>query len=115
MAIEAKRFAQGAVATPHYLASAVGLAVLADGGNAIDAIVAANVALGVVAPYFCGYGGDLFAIVWDGRGRDAKPLGYRSAGRAPSAATADAVRATSGSATMPVVGPHSVTVPGAVH
>jgi gamma-glutamyltranspeptidase/glutathione hydrolase len=115
MKIEAKRFAFGSVATPHYLASAVGLGVLADGGNAIDAIIAANLALGVVAPYFCGYGGDLFAIVWDGRGSDAEPLGYRSAGRAPSAATVDAVRATSGSATMPVVGPHSVTVPGAVH
>jgi gamma-glutamyltranspeptidase/glutathione hydrolase len=115
MKIEAKRFAFGSVATPHYLASAVGLGVLADGGNAIDAIIAANLALGVVAPYFCGYGGDLFAIVWDGRASDATPLGYRSAGRAAAAASVDAVRAASGSDTMPVVGPHSVTVPGAVH
>ena len=82
MKIEGKRFAKGAVATPHYLASAVGLGVLADGGNAVDAIVAANLALGVVAPYFCGYGGDLFAIVLDGReGAGAPPRGYRSAGR----------------------------------
>jgi gamma-glutamyltranspeptidase/glutathione hydrolase len=115
MRIEGKRFARAAVATPHYLASAVGLGVLADGGNAIDAIIAANLALGVVAPYFCGYGGDLFAIVWDGRQSGAVPLGYRSAGRAPGAATIDAVRAASGSATMPVVGAHTVTVPGAVH
>src|SRR5260221_2904956 len=86
MNIEAKRFGQGAVATPHYLASAVGLGVLADGGNAIDAIVAANLALGVVAPYYCGYGGDLFAIVYDGRYRAAKPLGFRSAGPAPAGA-----------------------------
>jgi gamma-glutamyltranspeptidase / glutathione hydrolase len=115
MTIEARRFAFGAVATPHYLASAVGLGVLADGGNAVDAIVAANLALGVVAPYFCGYGGDLFAIVSDGRASDAAPVGYRSAGRAPAAATGEAVRAASGGDTMPVVGPHSVTVPGAVH
>lgn len=114
MKIEGKRFAKGAVATPHYLASAVGLGVLADGGNAVDAIVAANLALGVVAPYFCGYGGDLFAIVFDGRRADAAPVGYRSAGRAPSAATLEAVRAGCGSDTMPIVGPHSVTVPGAV-
>jgi gamma-glutamyltranspeptidase/glutathione hydrolase len=113
MKIEAKRFARGGVATPHYLASAVGLGVLADGGNAIDAIVAANLALGVVAPYFCGYGGDLFAIVWDGRRPDAAPRGYRSSGRSPAAATLEAVRAASGSGTMPVVGPHAVTVPGA--
>jgi gamma-glutamyltranspeptidase/glutathione hydrolase len=113
--LEGKRFARGAVATPHYLASAVGLGVLADGGNAVDAIVAANLALGVVAPYFCGYGGDLFAIVWDGRSSAAAPVGYRSAGRAPAAATADAVRSASGFDTMPVVGPHTVTVPGAVH
>src|SRR5229473_772004 len=114
MRIEAKRFARGAVATPHYLASAVGLGVLADGGNAVDAIIAANLALGVVAPYFCGYGGDLFAIVFDGRRADAAPLGYRSAGRSPSGATLEAVFAACGSHTMPVVGAHSVTVPGAV-
>jgi gamma-glutamyltranspeptidase/glutathione hydrolase len=114
MKIEGKRFARGAVATPHYLASAVGLGVLADGGNAVDAIIAANLALGVVAPYFCGYGGDLFAIVHDGRQSDATPRGYRSAGRSPAAATVDAVREASGSETMPIVGPHSVTVPGAV-
>jgi gamma-glutamyltranspeptidase/glutathione hydrolase len=112
--IEGKRFARAAVATPHYLASAVGLGVIADGGNAIDAIVAANLALGVVAPYFCGYGGDLFAIVWDGRRPDAAALGYRSAGRSPAAATLEAVRGACGSAAMPVVGAHSVTVPGAV-
>ena len=59
-------YPRGALATPHYLASAAGAAVFARGGNAIDAIIGANLALGVVAPYLCGYGGDIFAIVWDG-------------------------------------------------
>ena len=54
-------------ATPHYLASAAGAAMLADGGNAVDAAFAANFVLGVVTPYMCGFGGDLLAMVWDGR------------------------------------------------
>ena len=79
-------YPQAALATPHYLASAAGAAVLARGGNAIDAIVGANLALGVVAPYFCGYGGDIFAIVWDG-----ELHGYLGSGRAPTAATLDEI------------------------
>ena len=103
------RFPRGAVASPHYLASAAGLSVLADGGNAVDAIIAANLALGVVAPYFCGYGGDLFAIVWDG-----SLSGYLGSGRSPATATIEGVRARSGGDHMPVFGPDSVTVPGGV-
>jgi gamma-glutamyltranspeptidase/glutathione hydrolase len=105
----AQWFRAGAVATPHHLASSAGLAVLADGGNAIDAIVAANLALGVVAPYYCGYGGDLLAIVHDG-----DVHGYRGVGRAPAGATVATVRDRTGSDTMPVLGAHAVTVPGAV-
>jgi gamma-glutamyltranspeptidase/glutathione hydrolase len=97
------------VATPHYLASAAGLATLARGGNAVDAAIAANLALGVVAPYLCGYGGDVFAIVWDGRLQ-----GYLGSGRSPKAATIDAVREQAHTDAMPLFGPHSVTVPGAV-
>jgi gamma-glutamyltranspeptidase/glutathione hydrolase len=103
------RFPRGAVVTPHYLASAAGLAILADGGNAVDAVVAANLALGVVAPYFCGYGGDLFAIVWDGA-----LTGYLGSGRSSAAATVDAVRARCAGDHMHVFGPDAVTVPGAV-
>ena len=105
----ARAFARAAVSTPHYLASLAGASVLADGGNAVDAVVAANLALGVVAPYYCGPGGDLLAIVWDGA-----PRGYRSAGRAPAAATVERVRDLVGADGMAVNGPHTVTVPGAV-
>jgi len=112
---EAPRFATACVATPHYLASHTGAAVLRNGGNAVDAAIAANLVLGVVAPYTCGIGGDCFAIVWDG---DALH-GYNGSGRAPAAATPDAVagrlgRASSGAAVMPRSGPLSITVPGAV-
>src|SRR6266536_252226 len=97
----ARRFPHGGVATPHYLASTAGFLTLARGGNAVDAAVAANLALGVVAPYLCGYGGDLFTIVWDG-----ELHGYLGSGRSPNAATIDAVRRTQ-SDTMPYFGPHS--------
>lgn len=104
----AARFPEAGLATPHYLASAAGAAELARGGNAIDAIVAANLALGVVAPYLCGYGGDLFAIVWDG-----ELHGYLGSGRSPANAELEVVRERLGGAPL-FVGPHTVTVPGAV-
>lgn len=105
--VEAKRFPVAALCSPHHLASGSGLAVLAAGGNAIDAVVAANLTLGVVAPYYCGYGGDLFALVHDGTLH-----GYAGAGRAPAGATVEAVAARAGG--HPYTGPLSVTVPGAV-
>ena len=101
-------FPRAGLATPHYLASAAGAAVFARGGNAVDALVGANLALGVVAPYYCGYGGDIFAIVWDG-----ELHGYLGSGRSPAAATIDAVRDALGDTPL-LIGPHSVTVPGAV-
>src|SRR5690349_13093607 len=106
---EARAYPNGVVATPHYLASAAGAQVLAEGGNAVDAALAANFVLGVVVPYMCGFGGDLLTIVWDG-----DVHAYRGVGRAPAGATPDAVRAQSGETTMPVFGPHPVTVPGAI-
>ena len=105
----AKRFPRSGVAAPHYLASVAGLTALARGGNAMDAAIAANLALGVVAPYLCGYGGDVFAVVWDG-----ELHGYLGSGRSPAAATIDEVRSRAQTDTMPYFGPHSVTVPGAV-
>ena len=71
----------------------------------MDAAVAANLALGVVAPYLCGYGGDVFAIVWDG-----DLHGYLGSGRSASATSFDNVRSRHGR--MPVFGADTVTVPG---
>jgi gamma-glutamyltranspeptidase / glutathione hydrolase len=114
-------FPNGAVASPHHLASAAGQAVLSAGGNAVDAVVAANLALAVVTPYHCGAGGDLLAIVWDGAA-----TGVVSVGRAPTAATPQAIRdaiaaghgdsgvSLAGTGGMPTFGALAVTVPGAI-
>jgi gamma-glutamyltranspeptidase/glutathione hydrolase len=83
--------------------------VLRSGGNAADAAVAAGVALAVVAPYECGVGGDLFAIVWDGQVEV-----YNGSGRAPAGIAPDRVRARAGGRGMSLFGPDTVTVPGAV-
>ncbi len=109
MARRRLRFPRAAVATPHYLASAAGAATLARGGNAMDAVLAANLALGVVSPYFCGYGGDIFAIVWDGALH-----GYLGSGRSPAADDLDGLRARAPHGHMPVFGGNAVTVPGAI-
>lgn len=78
----AQAFPHAAVASPHYLASAVGLGVLTSGGNAADAAVAMNLALAVVYPHLCGLGGDLIAMVWN----DGELAGLNSTGRLPAAA-----------------------------
>lgn len=105
----ARRFPHACVASPHYLASSAGAAVLASGGNALDAAIATNLVLGVVTPHLCGYGGDLFTMVW----RDGVHA-YNGSGRSAAAATLQAVRDATGTAAMPAFGPHTVTVPGAV-
>src|SRR5712692_1124907 len=76
----------------------------------MDAAVATNLTLGVVTPYLCGFGGDLFALVWQG----GEVHAYNGSGRAPAAATLEAVRAAAPGADLPTFGPHPVTVPGAV-
>jgi gamma-glutamyltranspeptidase / glutathione hydrolase len=102
---------RGVIATPHRTASEVGAQVLRDGGNAIDAAVAADAVLCVVYPHMTSVGGDLMAIVWPaGAG---VPVGLIAAGRSGEHATIDAVRER-GFAEMPARGALSVTVPGTV-
>lgn len=81
------------------------------GGNAVDAAIAANAVLGVVAPDTCGPGGDLFAIVYEPG--HPTPTALNASGRAGSGATAVAVRAA-GHEVIPLRGPWTVTVPGCV-
>jgi len=101
----------GIVATSQTLASQVGAQVLARGGSAIDAAVAANAALGVVEPMSNGIGGDLFAIYWDAR--TGRLTGINASGWTPRSLTRDFLQ-QKGFATMPQQGIHSVTVPGCV-
>jgi gamma-glutamyltranspeptidase / glutathione hydrolase len=119
-AVDSRWFAAGAVASPHHLASAIGSQVLAADGNAVDAAVAANLALAVLTPYHCGAGGDLLATVWDGRATGVASTGSMPAGATPETIRA-AVAAGHGSAAtlpgtggMPTFGALPVTVPGAV-
>src|SRR4051812_24835143 len=101
----------GMAATSQPLATAAALRVLQEGGNAIDAAIAANAVLGVVEPMSCGLGGDLFAIVWDAKTR--KLYGLNASGRAPYAATRE-VFASRKLAEIPAHGPLSWSVPGCV-
>jgi len=100
-------YAANVVATSQPLAAQAGLAMLARGGNAVDAAVAAAIALTVVEPTTNGIGGDLFAIVWDGSALS----GLNASGRAPVAWDPARFR---GRDRMPVYGWDAVTVPGAV-
>jgi gamma-glutamyltranspeptidase/glutathione hydrolase len=101
----------GMVATPHPLATKVGLQALRDGGTAVDAAVAANAMLAVVYANACGLGGDAFALVWDpGEGR---LHGYNGSGRSPARLTIERVR-DAGHDHMPQRGPLTIDVPGAV-
>lgn len=102
---------QGIVATSQTLASQAGAQVLARGGTAMDAAIAANAALAVVEPMSCGMGGDLFAIYYDAK--TGKLTGINSSGPAPAAMTIARLKEM-GHYSMPQDGIHSVTVPGCV-
>jgi gamma-glutamyltranspeptidase/glutathione hydrolase len=101
----------GMAATSQPLATATAVRVLQQGGNAVDAAIAANAVLGLVEPMSCGIGGDLFAIVWDAKTQ--KLYGLNASGRAPYAATIDVFRAK-GLTEIPTSGPLSWSVPGCV-
>src|SRR6266404_6029461 len=102
---------QGMVATSHPLAAQIGLDVLKRGGNAVDAAIATNAALGLMEPMSCGIGGDLHALVWDAKERKLHAL--NASGRAPYRATR-ALFADQGLQEIPMFGPLSWSVPGCV-
>jgi gamma-glutamyltranspeptidase / glutathione hydrolase len=101
----------GIVATSQTLASQAGAQILARGGSAMDAAIAANAVLGVVEPNSDGIGGDLFAMYWDAK--TGKLTGINASGWAPKALNIEYLRAK-GISTMPQNGIQSVTVPGCV-
>ena len=101
----------GIVATEHPLASEIGADILRQGGNAIDAAVAANAAMGFFAPMMNGIGGDLFAIVYEAK--TGKLFGLNASGWAPAGLTPEFLKSI-GISQMPQSGVHAVTVPGAV-
>jgi len=101
----------GIVAAESPLAAQAGITMLASGGNAIDAAVAANAMMGLVAPMSNGIGGDLFAIVFDAK--SGKYYGLNASGWAPAGLSVEHLRGK-GHRRMPQLGIHSVTVPGAV-
>jgi gamma-glutamyltranspeptidase/glutathione hydrolase len=102
---------RGAVVAPHHLASTAGLAVLARGGHAVDAAIATNAVLGVVDAGACGVGGDAFWLIWDAAA--GRQLALNGSGRAPSGADPAAHRRR-GMTVLPLRGPSSISVPGAV-
>jgi gamma-glutamyltranspeptidase/glutathione hydrolase len=110
---------QGIVATEHPLASQAGAMILAHGGNAVDAAIAANAVMGLVAPMSNGIGGDLFAIVFEAK--TGRIYGLNASGWAPKNLTIDFLKSNNliekdaaGDPIMPKKGIHTVTVPGAV-
>ena len=103
----------GIVATSHVQASVAGAQILARGGSAVDAAIAANAVLGVTEPMMNGMGGDLFAIYWDAK--TGKLYGLNASGWAPRGLTIEHLQAKGATSTsMPSAGVDSVTVPGAV-
>jgi len=105
-------FARNIVSTSHPLAAQAGLRMLAAGGNAVDAAVAAAAVMTIVEPCSNGLGSDSFCILWDGH----KLHGLNASGRAPAAWTPGWFKAKhgDGATAPPVRGWDSVTVPGAV-
>ncbi|HXB20868.1 MAG TPA: gamma-glutamyltransferase [Candidatus Solibacter sp.] len=102
---------RGIVGTSHYLASQAGAQILAKGGNAMDAAIAANTVLGVTEPMMNGIGGDLFLLYWDAK--TGKLYGLNASGWAPRKLTIDFL-SKQGITAMPREGIHTATVPGAV-
>jgi len=101
----------GIVATSQTLASQAGAQILAQGGSAVDAAIAANAVLGIVEPMNGGIGGDLFAAYWDAK--TGKISGLNSSGWAPEKLTVQFLK-QKGYTQMPTSGIYTVTIPGCV-
>ncbi len=99
----------GMVAAAHPFVVETGLAVLRQGGNAVDASVAAGLAAAVVMPEMCGLGGELFAVLSVG----AEPIAVQASGKSARGASLDLMREIGGDH-MPYTGAHSIAVPGMV-
>jgi gamma-glutamyltranspeptidase/glutathione hydrolase len=101
----------GMVATSHPFATQIALDVLKEGGNAVDAAIAANAFLGLGDPGNSGIGGDLFAVVWDARTKQL--YGLNASGRSPKSMTLAELQRR-GLTQIPANGPLAVSVPGCV-
>jgi len=101
----------GMAATSQPLATQIALDILKQGGNAVDAAIAANAALGLMEPTGNGIGGDLFAIIWDAKTQ--KLYGLNASGRSPESLTLDYFK-ENGYEKIPAFGPLPVSVPGCV-
>lgn len=102
---------QAMAATSQPLATQVALQTMRNGGNAIDAAIAANALLGLVEPTGNGMGGDIFAIVWDAKSKQL--YGLNGSGRSPKSLSLQWFK-EQGMEKIPSHGPLPVTVPGAV-
>jgi gamma-glutamyltranspeptidase/glutathione hydrolase len=103
--------ANGMCATSHPLAAQVAVRLLQDGGNAVDAAIAAALVLGIAEPAMTGIGGDAFVLIKPPG--EERILGLNGSGRAPAGLDAAALRAA-GHAAMPVQAAAAVTMPGAI-
>ena len=101
----------GMAATSHPLATQIAIDILKRGGNAIDAAIAANAALGLMEPTGCGIGGDLFALIWDAR--TGRLYGLNASGRSPKGLKREYF-VENGFEMIPQRGPLSVSVPGTI-
>jgi gamma-glutamyltranspeptidase / glutathione hydrolase len=102
---------RGMVACAHYLATQAAVSILTQGGNAIDAAIAANAAMTVVYPSTCSAGGDIFMLIWEAKTRRLHAL--NGSGRAPRGMTPEYFLARN-LKRIPERGPLSINVPGAV-
>jgi len=102
---------RGIVATAQPLASQAGAQILARGGSAVDAAIAANAVLSLVEPMMNGPGGDLFALIWDSK--TGKLTGINASGWAPKGLSIDYLK-KQGLSSLPTGSIHTVTVPGCV-